>query len=68
MASAAIARGGGGSGIGGGDNNQQRAAEMTVAAIIAVAAVCVAKHIWMDCIEPEWAPPGHKGHNHTGLL
>ena len=67
MASAAIARGGGGSGIGGGDNNQQRAAKMTVAAIIAVA-VCVAKHTWMDCIEPEWAPPGHKGHNHTGLL
>jgi hypothetical protein len=30
--------------------------------------VWVAQHTWMDCIEPEWVPPGHKGHNHTGLL
>jgi hypothetical protein len=30
--------------------------------------VCVTQHTWMDCIEPEWVPPGHKGHNHTGLL
>ena len=30
--------------------------------------VCVSQHTWVDCIEPKWVPPGHKGHNHTGLL
>ena len=27
-----------------------------------------AQHAWIDCIEPERAPPGHNWHNHTGLL
>jgi hypothetical protein len=30
--------------------------------------VGINQHTWMDCIKPEWVPPGHKGHNHTGLL
>jgi hypothetical protein len=24
--------------------------------------VCVAQHTWMDFIEPEWAPTGHRRH------
>jgi hypothetical protein len=30
--------------------------------------VGVAQYTWIDCIEPEQAPPGYRRHNHTGLL